>query len=62
MIDHPAFTPEQARALAEKLLSGMVMGIHAGALNVSDEWNKLLPDLQFTQAEAFLKQGWEGKP
>ncbi|PPJ54684.1 hypothetical protein CBER1_05980 [Cercospora berteroae] len=61
VIDHPAFTPEQARALAEKLLSGMVLGIHAGALKVSDEWNQLLPDMQFTQAEAFLKQGWEGK-
>ncbi|CAK1366037.1 uncharacterized protein RHO25_010810 [Cercospora beticola] len=30
VIDHPAFTPEQARALAEKLLSGMVLGIRAG--------------------------------
>jgi hypothetical protein len=60
--DHHSFTPEEATALAENVTAGILLGISAGALNVSDEWNKLLPDYKFTKAEDFLTEAWRGKP
>jgi hypothetical protein len=33
-----------------------------GGWNVSDEWNRLLPDHQFAQAEDLLSDAWSGKP
>ncbi|KND90003.1 hypothetical protein TOPH_05289 [Tolypocladium ophioglossoides CBS 100239] len=59
---HPSFPPEQFDAISAMLLSGILLGISAGALNVSDEWNRLLPDYKFTQAENFLTEAWRGKP
>jgi hypothetical protein len=44
------------------LMSGILLGISAGALDVSDEWNRLLPDYKLTQAEDFLTEAWRGKP
>ena len=38
------------------------MGISTGVLNVSNEWNKLLPDYMFTKAEEFLVDFWRDKP
>lgn len=60
-VDHPGIPREQAEALAPKLVSGMLLGISAGALNVTDEWNRLLPDYQFTQAAEFLAGAWYNK-
>jgi hypothetical protein len=28
---------------------------------VSDQWNRLLPDYKFTDAEEFLEKYWTGK-
>jgi hypothetical protein len=61
-VDHPGIPREQAKALAPMLVSGMLLGISAGALEVTDEWNRLLPDYQFTQAADFLAEAWRGKP
>ncbi|KAG7289197.1 hypothetical protein NEMBOFW57_005560 [Staphylotrichum longicolle] len=60
--DHPSFTPEQAQAFAASMTAGMVLGIGAGALSVSDEWNQIFPDYEFTKAEDFLARVWGGKP
>lgn len=57
-VDHPGIPREQAEALAPMLVSGMLLGISAGALRSSDEWNRLLPDYKFTQAEEFLAKAW----
>lgn len=59
---HAAIPPEQADALAGTLLAGMTLGISVGALNVSDEWNRLLPDYKFIQTHQFLSKAWQGKP
>lgn len=62
VVDHPAIPPEQAKAFAEMFLAGFSLGMSAGALNTSDEWNKLLPDFQFTQPRPFLTDMWKDKP
>jgi hypothetical protein len=61
-VDHPGIPREQAEALAPMLVAGMLLSISTGALNVTDEWNRLLPDYQFTQAEKFLAEAWRDKP
>lgn len=61
-VDHPGIPHEQAEALAPMLVSGMLLSISTGALQVTDEWNRLLPDYQFTQAEEFLAEAWRDKP
>ncbi|KAJ6442815.1 GTP-binding protein ypt4 [Purpureocillium lavendulum] len=58
---HPAFSEEQFHAISAKLMSGVLLGISAGALHVSDEWNRLLPEYRFSQAEDFLAEAWRDK-
>ncbi len=61
-VDHPGIPREQAVALAPMLVAGMLLSISTGSLKVTDEWNRLLPDYQFTQAEDFLAEAWRDKP
>jgi len=42
------------------LLGGVLLGFSEGAFDVSDEWNKLLPEYKFTGAEEFLTDAWRG--
>lgn len=58
---HPSFTREEIAALAQRMTAGIVLGISANTLSVSDEWNRLLPDYEFTKAEEFLREQWRGK-
>ena len=60
--DHPSISPEEGQALAASFTAGMLMGISVGALSVSDEWNRLLPDHEFIKAERFLTEAWSSKP
>jgi hypothetical protein len=62
IVDHPAIPAEQANALAEMFLAGFTLAISAGELNVSDEWNRLLPNVEFTQPQQFLTEAWKRKP
>ncbi len=48
--------------MLKTVLIGMLLSSAKGAWDVSDEFNRLLPDYKFTQAEDFLTQVWEGKP
>ena len=61
-VDHPAIPSDQAEQLEGMLLAGMALGIHAGALTVSDEWNRIFPDYQFTRPAEFLAVAWSGQP
>lgn len=61
-VSHPAIPPEQAGALAGMFLAGMSLGISCGALNVSDDFNRLFPDYEFVQPRQFLLEAWQGKP
>ncbi|KAF2676036.1 NAD(P)-binding protein [Lentithecium fluviatile CBS 122367] len=60
--DHPAIPADQVNKLAAGFVAGMLLAISVGALSVSDEWNRLLPEYHFTQAEDFLAEAWSGKP
>ncbi|KAG9662080.1 hypothetical protein KCU63_g14965, partial [Aureobasidium melanogenum] len=60
-IDHPAVPPQKNDELSRLMVSEILRGISAGDFLCSDEWNRLLPDFEFTQAE-FLTSVWEGKP
>jgi hypothetical protein len=59
--DHPGIPRDQAEALAPMFVAGVLLGISAGVLNVTDEWNQLLPDYQFTQAAEFLSEFWRDR-
>ncbi|KXH33109.1 NmrA-like family protein [Colletotrichum simmondsii] len=57
-VEHPSIPHETLDAVAPSLLSGMLQGIVAGNLECSDEWNRLLPEYEFTQPEDFLATAW----
>ncbi|KAK2059595.1 NmrA-like family protein [Colletotrichum caudatum] len=57
-IDHPAVPKETLDAAAPKFLTGFMLGFAAGNFVISDEWNRLLPDFEFTQPEEFLTTAW----
>ena len=59
-VDFPGVSPAQLEQMLAGLVAGMLLATHDGALNVSDQWNRLLPDFEFTQAEDFLTKQWDG--
>ncbi|KAE8394149.1 hypothetical protein BDV23DRAFT_147960 [Aspergillus alliaceus] len=61
-LDHPSIPPEQVDVFSRVIVVGFLRAIAAKAYNISDEWNRLLPDYKFTQAEEFLTEAWHGKP
>lgn len=54
-------SPEVIAGFMEYATRSILQGIHRGAYDVSNEWNKLLPDYKFTQVEDFVKEYWGGK-
>lgn len=62
---HPSSTAEEADQLAAVLktvLIGTLLSSAKGAWDVSDAFNRLLPDYTFVQIEEFLAKVWDGKP
>lgn len=59
---HSAVKKEEADALARVVMAGMLLTSANGAWDVSDAFNRLLPDCKFTGAEEFLAGAWKGKP
>ncbi|KXX80390.1 Isoflavone reductase IRL [Madurella mycetomatis] len=53
---------EQAEAMAKSVLVGMLLSSAKGAWEVSNEWNRLLPDFEFTKMQDFLCEAWQAKP
>ncbi|KAF5002483.1 hypothetical protein FGRMN_308 [Fusarium graminum] len=58
MPDHPSIPIEIRKSYAATIIRGLLLGFKDGAMQVSDEWNKLLPDYNFTQPEEFLTKAW----
>ncbi|KAI0890461.1 NAD(P)-binding protein [Annulohypoxylon maeteangense] len=53
--------PEDVEAFLEYATESLLQGIHRGAYDVTDEWNKLLPDYKFTQVGDYIKKYWGPK-
>ncbi|KAF6798211.1 NmrA-like family protein [Colletotrichum sojae] len=58
IVSHPSIPPEMRESAALSLVSGVLLAYSAGVFQVSDEWNRLLPDFEFTQPEEFLGKAW----
>ncbi|KAG4222460.1 hypothetical protein PC116_g29066 [Phytophthora cactorum] len=54
-------TPEQVGAFLQAAPARILIAISRGAYDVTDEWNKILPNYKFTQLEDFLKTVWGEK-
>lgn len=59
---HQAVPEGQAAALLKAVSIGILLSSSKGAWDSSDEWNRFLPDHEFTSVEGFLSKIWEGKP
>ncbi|KAF2656517.1 NAD(P)-binding protein [Lophiostoma macrostomum CBS 122681] len=60
--EHPSIPPEQVDSISKFMWTRLLKAFSTECHHVSDEWNKLLPDYEVTQAEPFLRAVWEGKP
>jgi hypothetical protein len=59
--DHPSIKPEHAEAASRAMVPALLLAIRDGMFVSGDEWNRLLPDYEFTSAEDFLREAWKGK-
>lgn len=57
-VKHPAIAPEHIKAASKSMIGGLLLAAGDGAFDVSDEWNKLLPDYKFEGVETMLKKAW----
>ncbi|OTA92273.1 hypothetical protein M434DRAFT_396516 [Hypoxylon sp. CO27-5] len=60
-IDLRSATQEETEAFLKSAIRRILAGISRGAYDVTDEWNKILTDYEFTQVEDFIKKVWGGK-
>lgn len=61
-LSHPSIPLEQVDVFSRIIVPGILLATSAGAYDISDEWNGLLPDYKFTQIEQFLSEAWRDKP
>jgi hypothetical protein len=59
---HHAVPDDQASALLKQVTIGLLLSSSKGAWDVSDDFNQIFPDYEFTSIEDFLTNTWEGKP
>lgn len=53
--------PEQIEFFSKMVLTGFLLCGKHESWKVSDEWNRLLPDLKFETLEEFLERTWGGR-
>ncbi|KAG5796171.1 hypothetical protein H9Q69_004784 [Fusarium xylarioides] len=59
VVEHHALPDEMREQVSKGVLLEYMAALKRGVWTVSDEWNKLLPDFQFTSAESYLKDIWQ---
>ncbi|KAK8137574.1 hypothetical protein PG984_003067 [Apiospora sp. TS-2023a] len=59
---HKAVSQDQAAAFQKTVSIGFLLSGAKGAWDSSDEMNQIFPNYNFTSAEEFLRNVWEGKP
>lgn len=57
----PSLSPEEIAGFSKLILQGSLLSGICKSWVVSDDWNRLLPDYKFTDAEEFLEKHWKGK-
>lgn len=58
---HPDQSPEQTKFMSMIIATGTILSGIKKSWVVSDEWNNLLPDYEFTDIDEFLCRHWGGK-
>lgn len=58
----PNLTEQQVDDFSKTILRGTLLSALCGSWIVSDDWNRLLPDYEFTEPEEFLAKYWTAKP
>ncbi|KAH7384425.1 hypothetical protein DE146DRAFT_760194 [Phaeosphaeria sp. MPI-PUGE-AT-0046c] len=61
-VEHPSIAPEHVEAASKMMVPHLLLAFKDGSFTCSDEWNKLLPDYHFEQADDFAQREWRGKP
>jgi hypothetical protein len=61
LAEHPTNAPQHVEAASRAIVPRILLAVNAEAFLCSDEWNKLLPDIEFTGVETFLEREWRGK-
>ncbi|KAI0179008.1 NAD(P)-binding protein [Hypoxylon sp. FL1284] len=59
---HKAVSEDQASALLKQVSIGILLSSSKGAWDISDDFNQIFPDHEFTSIDDFLTRVWEGKP
>ncbi|RAO65254.1 uncharacterized protein BHQ10_001266 [Talaromyces amestolkiae] len=59
---HHAVPDDQAQALLKQVAIGFLLSSSKGAWDVSDDFNRIFPDFEFTSLKDFLTGTWEDKP
>lgn len=59
---HHAVPDDQTQALLKQVAIGFLLSSSKGAWDVSDDFNQIFPDFEFTSLENLLTRTWEGKP
>ncbi|KAK7432009.1 hypothetical protein QQZ08_001299 [Neonectria magnoliae] len=54
----PSIPEDQVEAFSKMATTGILIATGRGVWTVTDEWNQLLPDYEFTQVEQFIKKLW----
>ncbi|KAJ4248818.1 hypothetical protein NW762_012656 [Fusarium torreyae] len=55
----PSIPKDQIEPFSKMVVIGTLISFHRGVWTVSDEWNQLLPDYKFTQANDLLEKVWK---
>ncbi|KAJ3545895.1 hypothetical protein NM208_g2268 [Fusarium decemcellulare] len=56
----PSIPKDQVESFSKMAMTGILLAMRRGVWTVSDEWNQLLPDYEFTTVEGLLTKAWEG--
>lgn len=57
----PSIPEDQVEAFSKTATIGVLISISNEVWNVSDEWNKLLPDYEFTKVQDYVEGVWGGR-
>ncbi|KAJ4992980.1 hypothetical protein SVAN01_01684 [Stagonosporopsis vannaccii] len=61
VIEHSSLPDEYRESFSKSIFKEYLKTLASGGWSVSDEWNRLLPNFQFTSAEEYLKGVWRSK-